>query len=155
MTNVEGTCRAVLAVVMLCCTLFLSGLVHAQGGRPEARRVVVLSDLHMGEGRDATGVWSPFEDFRWSDEFELFLAALDAETEVATNLVLNGDTFELVQAEGNDCSYREQVLGCSEADALSRLTRVLDAHRGDVAALGAFARSGDNRLVLVPGDHDA
>ena len=151
----EGTCRVVLVVVLLYCAPFLSGLIHAQGGRPETRRVVVLSDLHMGEGRDSTGAWSSFEDFRWSEEFELFLAALDAETEVATDLVLNGDTFELLQAEGNDCSYGEQVLGCSEADALSRLTRVLDAHRGDVEALGAFARSGDNRLVLVPGDHDA
>ena len=38
---------------------------------------------------------------------------------------------------------------------VSRLERVIAAHTADLSALGTFARSGTNRLILVPGDHDA
>ena len=34
-----------------------------------ARSIVVISDLHMGIGRDASGEWHPTEDFRWAAEF--------------------------------------------------------------------------------------
>ena len=147
--------RIVPGVIALITVLLSSGLIRAQPGGDDGRRVVVLSDLHMGEGRNAAGEWSPYEDFRWVDEFELFLVALGSETEVATDLVLNGDIFELVQSAAGDCVYDERGLGCSEAEAMSRLERVMAAHRREIEALGAFARVGNNRLVLVPGDHDA
>ena len=47
------------------------------------------------------------------------------------------------------------TLGCTEPEALARLERVLAAHTREMTAFGAFARAGDNRLVVVPGDHDA
>ncbi len=130
------------------------GLLHAQTAGDPPRRVVVLGDLHLGEGRGADGSWSPYEDFRWADDLGGFLAALAEEGE-ATDLVLNGDTFELLQASDGACAYDDPALGCSEAEVLARLDRVLAAHREEVAALAAFAGAGDNRLVLVPGDHDA
>ena len=128
---------------------------RAQTFAEEPRRVVVLSDLHMGVGRDASGAWHPYEDFRWATEFELFLRALDAEAEAGTDLVLNGDTFELLQADAPGCTYEDATLGCTEPEALDRLERVLVAHTREMTALGAFARAGDNRVVVVPGDHDA
>jgi len=128
---------------------------RAQTSIEGARRIVVLSDLHMGVGRDAAGAWHPFEDFRWATELELFLRALDAERPGATDLILNGDTFELLQAETTECTYDDATLGCTEPAALARLERVLGAHTAEMAALGAFARAGANRVVLVPGDHDA
>ncbi|MCH7749370.1 MAG: hypothetical protein IH939_14880 [Acidobacteria bacterium] len=128
---------------------------RAQTSIEGARRIVVLSDLHMGVGRDAAGAWHPFEDFRWAIELELFLRALDAERPGATDLILNGDTFELLQAETTECTYDDATLGCTEPAALARLERVLGAHTAEMAALGAFARAGANRVVLVPGDHDA
>ena len=118
------------------------------------RRVVVLSDLHMGVGRDASGAWYPSEDFRWAAELELFLVAIEA-GEAGTDLILNGDTFELLQANAPACAHEDATLGCTEPEALARLERVLAAHTREMTAFGAFARAGDNRVVVVPGDHDA
>ena len=117
-----------------------------------ARLIAVVADLHMGSGRDAAGAWQATEDFRWADELQSFLAALDAEGGGETDLILNGDTFELAAA---DCVHDDPALGCTEPEALAELERVLAAHAREVDALAAFAGSGANRVILVPGDHDA
>lgn len=119
-----------------------------------SRTVIAMSDLHMGVGRDESGAWNPYEDFRWTNELLAFLEALDG-TPGGIDLLLNGDTFELYQSTGSDCAYREPSLGCTEAESLSRLERVLAAHAEEIRALGEFSRSGSNRVVFVPGDHDA
>jgi hypothetical protein len=36
------------------------------------RRVVIISDLHLGVGRDTNGQWDKLEDGRWGSEFALF-----------------------------------------------------------------------------------
>jgi hypothetical protein len=124
-------------------------------GQPAAgRSTVIISDLHMGPGRDASGGWHPYEDFRWSAEFSAFLEAINAQGKGAIDLVLNGDTFELLQPSAPDCGGMTE-LGCTEPQAMRRLERVLKAHEADLAALGKFARSGANKIVFVPGDHDA
>jgi UDP-2,3-diacylglucosamine pyrophosphatase LpxH len=104
------------------------------------RAVVVISDLHMGTGRDASGNWTREEDFRWASEFAEFLRAISAEHRGAVDLVLNGDTFELPSREPT---------------ALSTLERVLAAHNAEMQALAAFATSGTNRIVVIPGDRDS
>ena len=124
----------------------------AQPAGDTQRLTAVIADLHMGVGRDAAGAWLAGEDFRWADEFERFLAALDAEGGGATDLILNGDTFELASA---GCVHDDPELGCTEPEALAELERVLAAHARAIDALAAFARAGSNRVVLVPGDHDA
>ena len=124
-----------------------------QNGSP--RLVAVIADLHMGLGRDEAGEWRVEEDFRWGDEFGLFLEALDAEGGGAADLVLNGDTFELDRLAGERCAADDPALGCTAPEALARLERVLAAHADTVHALAAFASSGANRLFLVPGEHDA
>ena len=126
-----------------------SASLQGDGAR---RLIVVIADLHMGTGRDAAGAWQVTEDFRWTDELGGFLQALDAEGGGATDLILNGDTFELAAP---DCVHGDPALGCTESEALARLERVLGAHPREIGALAAFARAGSNRLVLVPGDHDA
>ena len=130
------------------------GVLHAQTAGDPPRRVVVLGDMHLGEGRGADGAWSPYEDFRWADDLRGFLAVL-SDDGLPTDLVLNGDTFDLLQSGDGACAYDDPTLGCSETEALARLDRVLAAHRQETADLAAFAAAGDNRLVLVPGDHDA
>ncbi len=124
-------------------------------GGGSGRLVAVIADLHMGPGRDAAGAWHAGEDFRWGEEFALFLEALDAEGAGAADLVLNGDTFELDRLPDADCATGDPALGCTESQALARLERVLAAHADTVDALAAFARSGANRVVIVPGEHDA
>ena len=125
--------------------------VPATGGR----FTVVLSDMHMGVGRVASGAWHPSEDFRWSSEFAAFLDAVNTEGRSAVDLVLNGDTFELLQSPTAGCEPAAPAAGCSADEALTRLERVLSAHSAEIAALGRFARTGSNRVVIVPGDHDA
>jgi UDP-2,3-diacylglucosamine pyrophosphatase LpxH len=119
-----------------------------------SRRTVLVSDLHFGVGRDASGAWDAYEDFRWATEWDAFLRDLAATGRPATDLILNGDTFELWQSLAQDCRYADRDLGCSEAEALGRLQRVLTAHAPELAALGRFAGAGDNRVVIVPGNHD-
>ena len=121
----------------------------------ESRLVAVVADMHMGPGRDERGEWWPVEDFRWADEFALFLDALDAEGGGETDLVLNGDTFDLTRLGDAGCAYDDLALGCTEPEALARLDRVLAAHADVIDTLAAFAASGANRVILVPGEHDA
>ena len=146
--TVPGLGFLVIAVAMS------ASLAYAQAAGEAPRRVVVMGDLRLGEGRAADGAWSPYEDFRWAEDLQGFLTAL-AEEGGPTDLVLNGDTFELLQASDGACAGDDPALGCTEAEALARLDRVLAAHGSETAALAAFAAAGDNRLVLVPGDHDA
>ena len=84
----------------------------------------------MGPGRNETGAWRVEEDFRWGDEFAIFLEALDAAGGGATDLVLNGDTFELDRSPGESCAADDPALGCTEPDALARLESVLAGTRG-------------------------
>jgi UDP-2,3-diacylglucosamine pyrophosphatase LpxH len=124
--------------------------------RPDSpRTIVIVSDLRMGEGRDAAGNWRATEDFRWGEEFGRFLDAVDREGTSAVDLVLNGDTFELLEPSEQPCSTGDDDWGCSEPAAREHLARILTAHRGELRALGTFAAKGSNRVVFVPGDHDA
>jgi UDP-2,3-diacylglucosamine pyrophosphatase LpxH len=107
----------------------------------------------MGEGRSSSSAWHPREDFRWSPEFARFLQAVDADGRGAVDLILNGDTFDLLESSDGQC--RAAAVGCTELEMLGRLNRVLAAHDADIKALGRFAASGSNRVTLVPGDHDA
>src|SRR5262249_54015182 len=118
------------------------------------RTTVVLSDLHMGIGRDSSGAWHPYEDFRWATELAAFLEAENRSGKSAVDLVLNGDTIDFSQAAEQDCSTGPEA-GCSDADLVSRLDRVLAAHKSEFDALRTFAQSGSNRVTFVPGDADA
>jgi hypothetical protein len=120
-----------------------------------ARLTVVISDLHMGVGRTATGAWQPTEDFRWADEFARFLEAIGRVGNDAVDLVLDGDTFELTGSRPSECRGGSDDAGCSAAEVRARLDTVVKAHDAEMSALGRFARAGSNRVVFVPGDEDA
>lgn len=143
--------RSRLGELVVALLLASTGL-GAQADDP--RRIVVIGDLHMGVGRDDTGAWHVTEDFRWDDELAAFLRALAAESDT-TDLILNGDTFELWPESEDACAHSELTLGCTETEALAQLDRVLSAHGPAIDALASFARAGSNRIVVVPGDHDA
>lgn len=129
--------------------LVCAALVSAQGPVP-ARTIVVISDLHMGPGRAASGNWDPYEDFRWRDEFIAFLGALNAQGG-DVDLVINGDLFELLQSSTAPCLTE----GCTSAEAVARLDEVIKAHGVELAAIGKLAAARSNRVHIVPGDHDA
>lgn len=120
------------------------------------RLTVLISDLHLGVGVDPKShEWHALEDFRWQEEFALFLKAIDQKGKGGTDLIVNGDAFELWESMERDCSHPDKNLGCTEAEALKRLQRVIAGHRAELRALGEFAGAGTNRIVLVPGNHDA
>jgi UDP-2,3-diacylglucosamine pyrophosphatase LpxH len=125
---------------------------HAQATLPRA--VVVVSDLHFGEGKQGDG-WSPIEDFRWTDDFKGLLDTLQAHWPSGVDLVLNGDTFELWQSSSVTCGKSgDPDLGCSEDQADARLKRVLEQHAQSIADLNGFAKE-KNHVWIVPGNHDA
>jgi hypothetical protein len=131
-----GLAAAGTALVIFQCLAPVKGAAQA----PARRAIVVISDLHMGAGRDDAGRWRREENFRWAAEFSDFLRAIDSQHRSAVDLILNGDTFELPAAE---------------AQALAALDRVLAAHDAEIKSLAAFARAGTNRVVLIPGDRDS
>ena len=117
-----------LFVALLVAMAAAGGAVEAtlpQAQAPGSRTTVVASDMHMGVGRAPSGRWHPLEDFRWASDLAAFLEAVDREGRGAVDLVLNGDTFELLQSTVAGCEPTETDAGCPEAEALARTERVL------------------------------
>jgi hypothetical protein len=135
--------------------VFITSMLAVTSAAQNTRFTVLISDTHLGVGRTSEGVWHPYEDGRWSRDFTLFLEDLNREGQGKTDLILNGDSFELWQSLLNDCDNSDKDLGCTEAQALSRLRTVLAAHRSELDAIRKFAISGNNTVVIVPGNHDA
>lgn len=151
--------RLVLVVLVLC-----GGAVHAASDR----HLVFVSDLHVGAGRLPDGRWNPIEDFRWQEDFDHFLQMVAQRSGNKADLIFAGDVFELWQSpamtcstniehpgcETTDCNDADTEIGCSETQALARLERVLAQHPDFIASLKRFASAGENRVVLIPGNHD-
>ena len=152
MARLRQALRVVLVAVTCASATAPAPAVRADAGSP--RTIVIISDLHLGVGKDpATGSWHAFEDFRWAPEFARFLAAVNEAGSGRTDLVLNGDTFELWQSLRDDCTVAD--VGCSEADARRRIDHVIAQHRDEMDALAGFARAGENTVTIIPGNHDA
>ena len=129
-----STARALLPAFVVIAIVATIAVLDSQ--TPPSRFVVIASDLHLGGGKGASGEWLPTEDFRWQDDFASFLRAIDEAGRGATDLVLNGDTFELLQSTIEDCRARDPRLGCTEQEARGRLeawsrhTRRISRHWG-------------------------
>ena len=123
----------------------------AAAGSPSSSAICIWARARIRQ----PGSGSRLRTFAGRTHFGSFLRAIDQAGKGSTDLVLNGDTFELWQPLGSECRHPDLRLGCTEAEALTRLERVLAAHAAEVGDLGAFARAGDNRVIVVPGDHDA
>ena len=115
-------------------------------------RKVVVSDLHLGPGRLDNGRWHPLEDFRFPDSFQRFLEYIGREG--ATDLIIAGDFIDFWQILPQLDETRPADWGSSEEESIAKLKVALKAHKSTFAALSRFARTGGNRLILVPGNHD-
>lgn len=150
--------------MMTSCSRLLCGLIvvlifqvaHAATPLGSDRLRIFISDTHFGPGK-ADGHWHNYEDARWAPEFAAFLDEMNRLGQGKADLILNGDTFELWQSlDPNDCTVpANKNLGCTQEGALKRLQRVIQFHQPELDAIGKFAKSGDNRVVVVPGNHDA
>lgn len=134
-----------------------------------ARHAVFVSDLHVGAGHEPGRGWKPVEDFRWQQDFDLFLDHLSQRTKNQADLILLGDVFELWQSPTmqcstdlakpgciiTDCHDGDTEIGCSEQEAVARLSQILSQHRDFVDSIRRFAQRGSNTVHFVPGNHDS
>jgi len=120
------------------------------------RRIVVISDLHFGLGCDSEGRCAPTEDFRWTGALKGFLDEVSRRGEDKTDLVIAGDFLELWKPPPTiKCMGASNDLGCTIQEMEQIVSIVISAHTGDFANLRGFSQRGDNRLYIVPGNHDA
>jgi len=134
---------------------FLLAICTSAATAQNTRLTAIISDTHFGVGKTPDGNWHPYEDARWATEFRLFLEELNREGQGNTDLVFNGDTFELWQSLENDCTYRNENLSCTEQEALKRVRTVIAAHQAELDTIRSFALAGTNTVFILPGNHDA
>lgn len=136
-------------------------LAYAESDEP--RYAAFISDLHMGLGK-VDGQWHPYEDFRWPNALSTFLHELSLRGNDQVDLVIVGDFLELWQVPDDiACKGDGADLGCSIYEVEQIARRVIAAHSGitrnsgmkAIDALRAFSEKGDNKLHIVPGNHDA
>jgi UDP-2,3-diacylglucosamine pyrophosphatase LpxH len=121
-----------------------------------ARYLAFISDLHFGVGRKSDRSWHPTEDFRWPKALEGFLNEISRLGRDRVDLIIVGDFLELWQPPTTIlCKGISADLGCTldEMEALAEL--VASAHSDGLTLLRAFAERGENRLHVIPGNHDA
>jgi UDP-2,3-diacylglucosamine pyrophosphatase LpxH len=138
-----------------------------EGAPPD---LVVVSDLHLGEGRRAGSQrYAATEDFFHDDAFARFLdhhrrqAAADPS---ALKLVLNGDVFDFLtvtrvpsaaeaEKRGFTVSAVEEKFGLdpTEAKSVFKLDVIFAGHRGFFHALARFVGAG-HRVEILRGNHD-
>lgn len=163
---------AVAALTIPCRAAALPGCERLPSPSPPAgpRTAVFISDLHLGVGRDPADSspnprWHKMEDFRWHRELSDFLEWLNEKEKGTVDLVLLGDVLELWQSlstrdchhEGTDKKIGKDIgknLGCTEDEAHARAQRAVDQHREVLDKLRWFAVQGENRVTIVPGNHD-
>lgn len=141
------------SAILPCLCLLFTGSLFPTPAASQQRSIIVVSDAHLGVGK-INGKWHPYEDGRWSEEFGRFLKSVDELTGGAGDLVLNGDTFELLQSVENDCIHPDKDESCNEEEALARMRVVLASHKAELASIHDFAVAHDNRVYVVPGNHD-
>ena len=124
--------------------------------------LVVLSDLHIGRGKNPiTGRYYELEAFFYDDDFRRFCAYLvdDARARgVDFKLILNGDTFDLLRLDAAPPprpTARERRYGpaMTPQRAAAELREVLAGHPEFVAGLAHVLAAG-YPVLLLPGNHD-
>ena len=124
---------------------------------------VIMSDLHLGAGYKPQG--NCLEDFERNQEFADLLAQICAESErnnVEAELILNGDTFEMLQVPHVDHFVPQEVYptekyrSFSEVDSTRKMDIIIAGHRPFFDALGQFIQVGPPRrcVTFIKGNHD-
>lgn len=132
--------------------------------------LIVLSDLHLGEGlRTDEPRYQPTEDFFHDLQFVRFLAHLQREYgkhPENLKLVLNGDTFDFLTVtsvpDREEAALRGIRISTTEAKfgldptplkSVYKLDRIVAGHRRFFEALSGFVSAGF-RVEILQGNHD-
>lgn len=121
------------------------------------RAISVISDLHFGVGKSPNGTWNPTEDFRWTTALSGFLRSLAKCGGNNVDLVIAGDLLELWQPTDElVCKKHDRKdLGCDTDEIYKIAKLVIAAHTEDFQEIRSFLEKGTNRLIVIPGNHDA
>jgi UDP-2,3-diacylglucosamine pyrophosphatase LpxH len=124
--------------------------------------LIVLSDLHLGRGRNPeTGRYHALETFFYDEDFRRFCRHASAEArsrQKTLRLVFNGDTFDLLRFEPEfdpGASRRERRFGSDRTPhvAAMQVGSILSGHPVFVSALADILEGG-HEIVFLPGNHD-
>ena len=126
------------------------------------RDIVVVSDLHLGRGKNpASGRYYRLEAFFFDDDFASFCRWLCAESDAHKSdfvLVLNGDTFDLLRIEpATEAAHtaRERRFGpvMTPDVAAETVADICRGHCGFVDGV-AYVLEHGHSVVMIPGNHD-
>ena len=122
----------------------------------DTEKLVLISDTHMGLGKAESGKWSATEDFRWSGALKGFLDYASAWGNEHVTLIIIGDFLEMWQPPADiPCVGKGNNLGCTIDEMVKIAKVIVAAHGDDLKLLRKFAVQGKNRVVIIPGNHDA
>jgi UDP-2,3-diacylglucosamine pyrophosphatase LpxH len=128
-----------------------------------APTVYLISDLHLGPGRDAaTGAWDPLEDFQVDDAFEAFVDQVTRDAgAVPVELIIAGDFIDYPQILPElGLKSPASTRGTTQAESVAR-TEVVLGRRPELSTghprvferLRRFMKDGHSVTILA-GNHD-
>jgi len=130
----------------------------ANYSKPDRKQshIVLISDTHMGMGKQANGEWSKTEDFRWPNALTGFLKHVSDWGKDNVDLIIVGDSLEMWQLPSDiKCEGDGPDRGCTIEESEQIVKRIIAAHADTFKEFTKFSKKGKNRLHIVPGNHDA
>jgi UDP-2,3-diacylglucosamine pyrophosphatase LpxH len=128
--------------------------------------LLVVSDLHLSEGRDANSKkFSKNEDFFFDEEFARFLAYyqdMRRWSGAKWHLIINGDFLDFLQVikladtqlvRPSESEHTERGLPCGEEETVRKLGTISRGHWLFFEALAGFVAAG-NLVTIIKGNHD-
>ncbi len=124
--------------------------------------IIVLSDLHIGRGRNPeTGRYHSLETFFYDEDLRRFCRKVCTEAAsrgVTVKFVFNGDTFDFLRSEAEEeieGTRREQRFGpdLTPEVAARAVSYMLAGHPVFAETLGEILEAG-HEIVFLPGNHD-
>lgn len=114
------------------------------------RRVVVISDIHVGD----PGA-NNLDEFRGDDAFEnLLLEVIPSKVGWPATLIVNGDFIDFPQILPELSLHTlGPRFGLAEVQSLARLESALSGHPKVFSALAVYLKNG-GQVIVMPGNHD-
>lgn len=118
----------------------------------EKKVVVVVSDLHMGGGKDDPGDDHVYDENQFANFLQYFLPG-KPEGNGDIELFINGDFLEFAQSSQSTYGIMSRDAWCSEEESLAKLNSIIKGHRPVFDAIKEFQKLG-NKVTIAAGNHD-
>ncbi|UCD85907.1 MAG: metallophosphoesterase [Deltaproteobacteria bacterium] len=148
---------------------FSSSRIHPYTFKGEVeRKVYVVGDLHLSEGRDVmTRKFSKNEDFFFDEEFSDFVTFIlqhAQEQNYKFDLIINGDLLDFPQVISPVYDENRKIINyqgyysgfgpdTSEFNSVLKLRKVMQGHVIFFRSLAKIIEQG-HRIVIITGNHD-